>query len=62
MLASEPYYWVVCDGCQKRIDYGEYTAWQDPDHAIDIALDSEWSSDGTQHHCLNCPVLGVSDE
>lgn len=30
-LKSEPYYWVKCDSCGKRCDYGSFTAWRNED-------------------------------
>ena len=56
-LKSEPYYWLECDNCGERADYGEYSAWSDVSQVIDAAVDAEWSIHGDVHHCPACPVL-----
>ena len=30
-IRSAPYYWVECDCCEERVDYGDsgYAAWQE---------------------------------
>jgi hypothetical protein len=56
-LKSEPYYFVVCDGCGQAADYDDYTAWKDPGTAIDMAIDSEWTRKDETFHCTACPSL-----
>jgi hypothetical protein len=56
-IKSAPYYWVECDGCGERCEYDEFTAMANEGSAIDMALDAEWSTDGSEHHCTECPVL-----
>ncbi len=56
-VRSAPFWWVVCDGCQGRIDYGEFSALVDAEQAVDIAEESEWTTHGQTHHCPDCPPL-----
>jgi hypothetical protein len=58
---SKLFYWLTCDNCQERIDYGDFAAMSDESDAIDAALDSDWTTDGTKHHCWNCPPLTRCD-
>ena len=54
-LKSAPYYWVECDSCGERCEYGDFSALADFGSAIDGALDSEWTQDGQgKHHCRDC--------
>ncbi len=27
MIKSKPYFWVICDKCDKKCDYYEHSAW-----------------------------------
>jgi hypothetical protein len=57
-LKDAPYYWVECDGCGERCEYGDFSAMSDPGQAIDGAVDSEWTDDGDgHHHCPSCLPL-----
>ncbi len=57
MIASRIYYFIVCDNCDRRADYGcRPEAWRNPDLAIN-QLPSFWTSDGQRHHCPDCPQL-----
>jgi hypothetical protein len=56
-LQSAPYYWLKCDGCGDRADYGDFSAMDSAASAIDLATDSEWTMDGEKHHCPRCPIL-----
>lgn len=57
-VKSAPYYWLVCDGCGKRVEYdGEYCALDNVSDAIRFSLEMEWSTDGTKSHCSDCPAL-----
>jgi hypothetical protein len=60
-LKSAPYYWVECDNCGNRIDYGDFSALADDGQAVDGALDSEWTTDGDRWHCFNCPTIAKCD-
>lgn len=62
-LKSEPYYWVVCDRCGTRCDYGDYSAMSDEQTALDGAENVDWLLVGewpnyTGHFCDGCIVLG----
>ena len=54
-LRSAPYFWIECDNCGSRCEYGDFTAWSDADQAVDLAPD--WSCEGGKHHCPDCPPL-----
>jgi hypothetical protein len=57
-LKSAPYWWVDCDNCGERCDYGDFAAWAEVDHAIDGAIESEWTTDGSgKYHCTACPQI-----
>lgn len=56
-IHSAPYFWLVCDNCEGRADYGDYTAWAEADMAVVTALDSDWTTDGDRYHCPSCPTL-----
>lgn len=58
MLKSAPYYWVVCDLCGASAQENtEHSAWSDHGTAEDTAIDAEFTTDGTRHHCNGCPPL-----
>ena len=59
-VQSEPFYFLVCDGCGERADYDDYSAWADPGQAVDAADD--WTQEGEKFHCPHCPPLDVEDE
>lgn len=61
---SEPYYWVVCDLCDKRCDYGNYTAWGDDGQASGAAYDHDWFVDISYdcHICRDCLPRYLEDE
>lgn len=56
-LRSAPYYWVECDNCGGRCDYGDFSAMADAGSAVDGAADADWSCHGEKHHCPDCPPL-----
>ncbi len=56
-VKSAPYYWLECDGCGAKADYGDFSAMSDEGSAVDCALDSEWTTDCEKHHCPRCPML-----
>jgi hypothetical protein len=56
-LKSAPYFWVECDTCGIRAEYGDFSAMSDASSAIDGAVDSEWSTQGERHHCPACPHI-----
>ena len=62
-VKEAPYYWVECDGCGERCEYGEFSAMSDPGQAIDGALEDEWTGDGSgKHHCPSCPPLARCED
>jgi hypothetical protein len=56
-LRSAPYWWVECDGCGDRCEYGDFSAWADHGYAIDGAIEAEWTEADGKHHCPKCPPL-----
>ena len=60
-VKSEPYYWLECDTCGARCDYGDFSAMADEGSAIDGAIDAEWTTDGERWHCDGCPVITNCD-
>jgi hypothetical protein len=62
MIKSEPYFWVECDRCGERAEYGDFSAMADASQAVD-GLD--WitirGKEGIElHYCEDCTVW--SDE
>lgn len=55
-IDSRIFYFVRCDNCQRRADYGEVEAWRNPDLALHY-LPSFWTTDGQHQHCPECPQL-----
>ena len=62
MLKSDPYYWVECDNCGERCEYGDFAAWSDFGMAIDGAINSDWTEKDGKHHCPSCPPLDVDED
>lgn len=60
-ISNAPYYFAVCDNCGERADYNEFSAFEEPGHAIDEAISAEWTQDGEKFHCPACPPLDVDD-
>lgn len=51
-------YSLICDGCQKEFEDGNaWTIWSDKSDLVEVATDSEWTTDGTLWHCWDCPML-----
>jgi hypothetical protein len=61
-LKSAPFYWLECDGCGERCEYGDFAAYADPGPAIDEALEADWTTDGEKYNCPDCPTLTKCDE
>lgn len=65
MIKSEPYYWVVCDRCGERADYGDWSALADASQAVDL-LDEYWikiqGRKGELHYCVNCTVWNEDED
>jgi hypothetical protein len=64
-LKSAPYYWVECDKCGGRADYGDYAAWMDASSAVEQLDDSGWltinSEKGELYYCTDCTVWSDED-
>jgi hypothetical protein len=56
-IRSAPYYWLECNGCGVRADYGDFSAMDGEGEAIDLALDGEWTKQRERHHCPSCPRI-----
>ena len=56
-IKSAPYYWVECNNCGSRCEYGDFTAMADDGQAVDGAVEDEWSVQGERHHCPSCPYI-----
>ena len=56
-VKSAPYYWIECDNCGERCDYGDYAAWGEIDQAVAATDAYDWTNDGDRWHCVKCPVL-----
>jgi hypothetical protein len=56
VIKSEPYYWVECDGCDRRSTYDEeFTAWGSEAAALDDIRGQEWvTTDDGRHLCEMC--------
>lgn len=50
-------YSLYCDGCQKEYEADSWTLWLEKADLIEIATDSEWTTDGLIWHCWDCPTL-----
>jgi hypothetical protein len=61
MIKSAPYYWVECDKCGARCEYGDFSAMSDAGAAVDDAVSDDWTARGEQHHCPSCPAIGDCD-
>ena len=54
-LMAASYWWVKCDQCGVDCDYGDYAAWKDAEHAVEIARDAhDWQVFGDAHYCPDC--------
>lgn len=61
-LESAPYWFARCDRCQKRAQYGDISAFEEPDHATEMATASEWTEKDGVWHCPDCPPLDVDED
>lgn len=53
-LQSKPYYWVVCDCCGEKADYGDYSAWSDEGQAIEFMDDADFKRIDDEDLCPLC--------
>ena len=60
-LKSALYYWVECDNCGDRCEYGDFSAYGDIGQAIDGAIADDWTEQGGRHHCPNCEPLDLEE-
>ena len=56
-LKSAPYWWVECNNCGTRCEYGDFAAMSESSAAIDGAVNADWSHHGEKDHCDRCPPL-----
>ena len=53
-LKSAPFYWLECDHCGRRADYGDFSALDSEGDAIQAAFDSEWHESYDGFYCPDC--------
>lgn len=54
-VKSAPYYWLECKGCgEKSTKYSDFTAWADPETAIEEATCSDWVGRDGEYFCPDC--------
>jgi hypothetical protein len=56
-VKSAPYYWLVCDGCDRRSpdDWSEVAAWESAGSARErAAFDDGWTRIGDEDFCGEC--------
>lgn len=55
VIASAPYYWVVCDVCGVSAQEGsDYSAWSDRDTCEIEPGEMDWHIEGGNHVCPDC--------
>lgn len=56
MIQEVTMYTVICDRCGEDAGASsDHCAWNDPDAAVDMALDTdEWHKIDGKHYCHNC--------
>lgn len=47
------FYRVACDNCGKEADYGEYSAWAQPEGATEM-LGDDWHVAEDKFYCSDC--------
>ena len=63
MIKELTMYTVVCDSCGKDVNEdAEYSCWNDKGYAEDIAMDSDWVTDGDKHYCPDCYHYNEDDD
>lgn len=55
-IESAPYFWVICDDCGERDEYGEVWAWAESDQAELVWTDSQNHVKDGKHYCEGCLV------
>src|SRR5699024_3955140 len=54
-IKSITMYAALCDCCGGQADYGDFAAWADASHAIDMATDNEgWAEINNDLFCADC--------
>ena len=59
-IKSAPYYWVLCDCCEKRAEYygGKYATFLSPNQATENLDEAEFETvevaGASQYLCLDC--------
>lgn len=65
-IKSAPYYWVECDRCGAKADYGDFSAMMDASQAVDLLGDDGWvtvkGKDGEMHFCPSCTVWSDDED
>ena len=55
MLKEVKMYIVVCDNCGKDVNKdAEYSAWNDKNYAVEVAMESDWIKENDKHYCPDC--------
>ena len=55
MLKEVKMYTVVCDNCGKDVNKdAEYSAWNDKNYAVEVAMESDWIKENDKHYCPDC--------
>ena len=55
MLKEVKMYTVVCDNCGKDVNKdAEYSAWNDKNYAVEVAMKSDWIKENDKHYCPDC--------
>lgn len=52
-VQSALYYWVVCDCCGQRADYGDYSAWAEESTALEYG-EASFERVGDEDLCAEC--------
>ena len=50
-------YSMTCDGCKKVFEGDYFTIWMEQADLIEVATESEWTTNGIIWHCWDCPTL-----
>lgn len=62
MIKEVTMYVVVCDSCGKECKMDSIVAWTERDHAVDLAVDSDWHVTEDKQHCPDCYRFDDNDE
>ena len=63
MIKELTMYTVVCDNCgADSNEGGEYSCWTEKSVAEDMAMDSDWIKEGSNHYCPDCYTYDDNDK